>query len=362
VIVRPQHHQRRYAGDRWLLEVVGWAWRVKLSLHLSVDLMRDSRGFRWVCTRDGLSRFDGSHFVTYQVGDKSAPPGIEQILETFTVVLNNPTGATLGLFSTTTVAITDDSPESLKDPIDDPQAFVHTHYHDFLNREPDPAGLAFWTGQITSCGSDVQCIEDKRINVSAAFYLSIEFQQTGYLLYLMQKESYANLPHYSPFMRDLQEISRGVIVNSLGWQQKLADNQTKFAGEWINRPAFKASYDGLSNNTYVNVLYANAGIVPPQVEKDTLVTALDSAKMDRAAVLLEVAANATFRQQEQNSAFVLMQYFGYLRRDPNAAPDSDLSGYSFWLNKLNQFGGNYVNAEMIKAFITSIEYKQRFAQ
>jgi PAS domain S-box-containing protein len=45
-------------------------------------LMRDSRGFLWVCTRDGLSRFDGSRFVTYQVGDKNAPPGIEQILET----------------------------------------------------------------------------------------------------------------------------------------------------------------------------------------------------------------------------------------------------------------------------------------
>ena len=69
-----------------------------------------------------------------------------------------------------------------------------------------------------------------------------------------------------------------------------------------------------------------------------------------------------FRQKENNSAFVLMQYFGYLRRDPAAAPDSDLSGYNFWLNKLNQFGGNYVDAEMIKAFITSFEYRGRFAQ
>src|SRR5215510_11927233 len=45
-------------------------------------LTRDSRGFLWICTRDGLSRFDGAHFVTYQVGDKNAPPGIESILET----------------------------------------------------------------------------------------------------------------------------------------------------------------------------------------------------------------------------------------------------------------------------------------
>jgi hypothetical protein len=82
--------------------------------------------------------------------------------------------------------------------------------------------------------------------------------------------------------------------------------------------------------------------------------------MNRSAVLLEVASDASFRQQEQNPAFVLMQYFGYLRRDPNALPDTDLSGYNFWLNKLNQFGGNYIDAEMVKAFITSIEYRQRF--
>jgi hypothetical protein len=84
--------------------------------------------------------------------------------------------------------------------------------------------------------------------------------------------------------------------------------------------------------------------------------------MNRASVLIGVAANATFRQQEMNPAFVLMEYFGYLRRDPNALPDADLSGYHFWLSKLNQFGGNYLDAEMIKAFITSFEYRTRFGQ
>jgi len=75
-----------------------------------------------------------------------------------------------------------------------------------------------------------------------------------------------------------------------------------------------------------------------------------------------VAADGTFRQQEQNAAFVLMEYFGYLRRNPEEWPDSDLSGYNFWLMKLNLFGGNYTDAEMVKAFITSFEYRQRFGQ
>jgi hypothetical protein len=55
-----------------------------------------------------------------------------------------------------------------------------------------------------------------------------------------------------------------------------------------------------------------------------------------------------------------MQFFGYLRRNPNDAPDANFAGYDFWLNKLNAFGGNYISSEMVKAFITSGEYRHRF--
>jgi hypothetical protein len=80
----------------------------------------------------------------------------------------------------------------------------------------------------------------------------------------------------------------------------------------------------------------------------------------RARALRLVAENATLMQQEFNRAFVLMQYFGYLRRNPNDAQDTDYSGYDFWLTKLNEFNGNFVNAEMVKAFILSGEYRGRF--
>jgi len=282
--------------------------------------------------------------------------------ESFNVTLSNASGASLGQQSSASVTIVDDTPEAVTNPIDDAQSFVAMQYHDFLNREPDAAGLAFWTSQITACGVDQTCLDTARANVSAAFYLSIEFQQTGYLLYLMQKESFTSLPKYAAFMRDLQEVSRGVVVNTPGWQQKLSDNQQQFAQSWANRPEFKAIYDGMSNPDFVNTLYANAGIVVSQTDRDTLVARLDTANETRAAALLDVASNAAFRQSEQNGAFVLMEYFGYLRRDPNTNPDSDMSGYNFWLNKLNQFGGNYVDAEMVRAFIISSEYRQRFGQ
>jgi hypothetical protein len=282
--------------------------------------------------------------------------------ENFSVSLSSPTNAVLGAQKTAIVSIVDDVPESTTNSIDDAQTFVATHYHDFLNREPDADGLAFWTNAITSCGNDAQCIEAARINISAAFFLSIEFQQTGYLRYLLEKESFGSMPKYADFMRDVQEVSRGVVVKSPGWEQKLQDNQQQFAQEWMNRPAFKATYDAMSNADYVNTLYANAGLVVSQGEKQSLVNALDTAAENRAAVLLDVAANAAFRDKEQSGAFVLMQYFGYLRRDPNAAPDSDLSGYNFWLNKLNSFNGDWQQAEMVKAFLTSTEYRSRFGQ
>src|SRR6266403_3208777 len=97
---------------------------------------------------------------------------------------------------------------------------------------------------------------------------------------------------------------------------------------------------------------------------NALVSDLKNGARTRAEVLRAIAEDPEFTNAEFNRAFVLMQYFGYLRRNPNDAPEvtRDFAGYNFWLTKLNQFNGNFVQAEMVKAFITSGEYKQRFGQ
>jgi len=77
-------------------------------------------------------------------------------------------------------------------------------------------------------------------------------------------------------------------------------------------------------------------------------------------VLRKAAEDADLHRLEFNRAFVLMQYFGYLRRDPDDPPDADFSGYQFWLAKLEQFGGNFFRAEMVRAFLDSLEYRKRF--
>jgi hypothetical protein len=131
---------------------------------------------------------------------------------------------------------------------------------------------------------------------------------------------------------------------------------TNFAG----RSDFIAIYGGLSNEQYVDALNANSGASLLVPERNALIAGLNDATETRATVLRKLNENAAFTEREFNRAFVLMQYFGYLRRNPNDAPDADYTGYEFWLTKLNQFNGNYINAEMVKAFITSIEYRQRF--
>jgi hypothetical protein len=244
--------------------------------------------------------------------------------------------------------------------IDNVSFFVTQHYVDFLSRHPDAAGLAFWIDQITSCRGDQQCAAVRRINVSAAFFLSIEFQQTGYLVYRFNKVSFNAMPRYELFLPDTQQISRGVVVNAPGWEQLLAENQRAFAEAWVARPAFRAIYDPQSNSQYVDSLFANGGVMPGATERAALIDGLNGGTETRATVLRKVADNSILLQQESNRAFVLEQYFGYLRRNPDDSPDGNLKGFNFWLNKLNEFNGNFVNAEMVKAFIISGEYRQRF--
>ncbi len=259
------------------------------------------------------------------------------------------------------------TPPPSTNPIDQPDFYVRQQYADFLNRDADAAGLTFWTNEIAACGTDAACIEVKRINVSAAFYLSIEFQETGYLVYRMYKAAYGNITgapvpvRLFEFLPDTQQIGSGVIVGQGDWQTQIENNKSTFAAEFVTRTRFTNAHpETITPAQFVDTLNQNAGGVLSQAERDQLVNDLTMGAKTRAQVLRAVAEDADMVQLEFNRAFVLMQYFGYLRRNPNDAPDSDFGGYNFWLGKLNDFNGNFVNAEMVKAFIISAEYRQRF--
>jgi Tol biopolymer transport system component len=251
-------------------------------------------------------------------------------------------------------------PRGVANLIDDTGFFVRQHYRDFLSREPDADGFRFWTDVINSCGADAQCRRATRVNVSAAFFLSIEFQETGYLLHRLYREAFGRFPRLNEeFLPDVRRIGEGVVVGAAGWEDRLAANRRAFADEFVARPAFRQRFDALDHSGYVDALYTNAGVRPTQAERAELIISLLTNRLTRAEVLLRVAENEAFREKEFSPSFVLMQYFGYLRRNPDDPPDGNLSGFNFWLAQLNRFGGDFRRAEMVRAFLESIEYRAR---
>jgi hypothetical protein len=303
-----------------------------------------------------------------------APPG------DYSIRLQSGSGQISYVSAAVTVDLPNGAASAGANLIDNPQFFVAQHYRDFLSREPDAGGLDFWTREITSCGADAQCRALKRVNVSAAFFLSIEFKETGYFVHRMYKAAFGdavgqatvngvltNIPvpvvRLNEFFPDTQRIGRGVVVGVGNWPAQLEANKNAFALEFVSRPEFAARYpQGMSPTQFVDTLNANAGGVLSADERAQLIGELSASNNNagRASVLRKVAEDADLFNAELNKAFVLMQYFGYMRRNPNDPPDTNHSGYNFWLTKLNDNNGNFVQAQMVEAFITSFEYRERF--
>jgi hypothetical protein len=157
-----------------------------------------------------------------------------------------------------------------------------------------------------------------------------------------------------------------VVVLAPGWQQALENNKQTYALEFVQTSGFLTAFPtSMTPSQFVDKLNQNAGSVLSSSERqnaiDSFAGAGDSSNTAaRAQALRIVAEDPDLIAAEKNRAFVLAQYFGYLRRNPNDLPDTDYNGYEFWLTKLNQFNGDYIAAEMVKAFISSGEYRQRF--
>ncbi|HYO63670.1 MAG TPA: TIGR03118 family protein [Pyrinomonadaceae bacterium] len=405
--------------------------------------------------------------------------------ETLKLVLSNPSGAGLGSRDAATLTIRDDDTTATAvNPIDDAEFFVRQHYLDFLNREPDAAGLAFWTNQIRECESRpeterARCREERRIHVSAAFFLSTEFQRTGLLVYFTHRAAFGASVLYARFMRDAQAVRQGVVIGQPGAEERLDANTRAFFDDFVANPEFVAFYGARSNEAYVDTLLLFAGttavfrrifdaelssaqVVPPanspatgrsvlvqgrdfftarvslnlsgltspqtaahihgpaapgeegpvivtlpngplndfpvrlttfnqvldleagrlyvdvhtsafpggevrgqyppqSAFRDRLVARLNGGAETRATVLRKVAEDPELRRIAFNEGFARMQYFGYLRRNTDDPPDTNSDGYFFWVNKLAAFDGDFIRAEMVKAFITSGEYRGRFA-
>lgn len=263
-------------------------------------------------------------------------------------------------------------------PIDDVGFFVRQQYLDFLNREPDAAGFAFWTNELSTLLSRCStapgmgrsdCVLQARAQVSTAFFLSIEFQDSGFFLIRVYQEALGRLPTIQEFLEDIQSIREGVVIGEAGATDRLAANRRTFLDNFVNREEFRERHDGTSNTAYVNALFTNAGVDPASeaATRDAVIAGLNNGTETRATALARVGQTASVFNAIYNRALVLMQYFGYLRRNPDAA------GFDFWLNVLNNATpagedardpnvalARIRRARIVEAFIASGEYRRRF--
>jgi len=275
-------------------------------------------------------------------------------------------------------------------PILDTQPFIRQHYLEFLGRQPDTGGFNFWTGVVNgNCpGNAEDCAG--RVNLSRAFFESIENKETNFFAYRVHRATFSSFPvtkedgsffssRTNPRMERLfadgRRIGRNVVVGAPNWQAVLEANQRGFCDAWVASDEFNGLYPpDMNNDDFVHMLYDNAQVGFDATGTDA-VNRLNNGE-GRGSVLFSIVTGGAFASSDHvahpdtvrnlwNPMYVLLCYMGYLRRNPDDAPNfNSLDGYNFWLNKLNDqtFNGDeeFARNEMVKAFIVSIEYKGRF--
>ncbi|MGI9107916.1 MAG: DUF4214 domain-containing protein [Pyrinomonadaceae bacterium] len=230
--------------------------------------------------------------------------------------------------------------------IDDSDFFVQQQYIDFLSRFPEADGFAAWMRVLNDCNGDPNClngVSGKRVLVSQSFFQSPEFQLKGFFVFRFYKASLNRLPTYAEIVTDMRNVTGQTAA-------EVNAKRDAFINNWVARGDFASNFPAsLTAAEYVNKLLQTAGVTV--ANKDQLIAGLANGTQTRATVLRNIVESSELYAKEYDPAFVAMQYYGYLRREPEAA------GYEAWLSYLQGHPGDYKT--MVWGFVYSSEYRNR---
>ncbi len=295
--------------------------------------------------------------------------------ETFSVVLSNPTGGTLGSPSTATVTINDNETVNGTNPMLATNSagvtfFVRQHYLDFLGREPEVGEP--WSPILNGCANQFNTDPNSpsagcdRITVSGAFFGSPEFKNKGIYVIDFYRVAFNRLPTYAEFAQDLASIT-GVTAAEANAKRAAFANSFVLRSEFVNGPP--NAYGAMSNSTYATTLmgrYSLSSITTPDpanpdgtakvtLTTNDLINRLNGVggTLTRAQVLRAIVqSDEVTLNFEAVNAFVASQYYGYLRRTP------DTGGFNGWVTYLRNNPSDF--RTMVNGFMNSIEYRLRF--
>jgi hypothetical protein len=304
--------------------------------------------------------------------------------ETFTITLHSPTGATLGANNKAPLTIQDRgvAPTAPQNPYLNNEFFVRMNYLDFLGREPDTEGFGTWTGLLNGCGPEKGFLgapkSCDRAFVSHGFIASPEFTDRGYNIYRMYEVALSRLPRYSEFVPDMASMS------GAPGSAELAQNTEQFAESFTNRGEFINKYSTVSTPAqaaqFIARLEQNAGVTlpavtttlpgqPTQYNRQDLINKRLNGEFTLGQTLRAFVEQKVIYDKFFERGFVTMQYFGFLRRDPDLN-DLALEGWKEWVFVFTNGGAARNRPDILPrdihhltfGFIYSEEYRKRFGQ
>jgi hypothetical protein len=304
--------------------------------------------------------------------------------ETFTLKLQNPTGANMGVNSQATLTIQDSgvATTAAQNPYINNSFFVRQLYLDILGREPDTDGFGTWTGVLNTCGPEKGFLGAPRACdrafVSHGFVASPEFTDRGYRIHRMYEVGLKRLPRYSEFVPDTAATS------GASGSPELEQNIVQYADNFVTKPEFVANYGSVSTTAqaaqYIALLEQNAGVTlpattttlpgqPPQYNRQDLINKRASGQFSLGQTLRAFVEQKAVYDRYFERGFVTIQYFGFLRRDPDLN-DPTLSGWTEWVFVFTNGGATRGRPDigprdiqhLIFGFIYSEEYRKRFGQ